>query len=200
MKSAVWPAVLTLNSSTLSIGVGITPVGGEPIWHPPTSPLGSLHSSPSSLPWCRPCRCVLTAIQSERALIFYRSSDGAVGLTPGCSTAKVPRRDQGGSESKAVPETVLPIVAFIVCSSAPAVSVTVTVVADRTELHLHVLGQLRADSTVAFVISNSEKPDFLNFIVYVLGARSKNVVPDVVRASRPCIACCFVDQRLRWRQ
>ena len=58
LKSAPWPATFTLNSSTLSAGVGITPVApaATPLLWLPRRPLGRRHSWSYRRSCCRPCR------------------------------------------------------------------------------------------------------------------------------------------------
>jgi hypothetical protein len=64
-----------------------------------------------------------------------------------------------------VPETVLPTVAFMVCSSARAVSVTVTVVETAPRFICMFSLSCVPTCTVASVTSSWAKPVFLNLIV-----------------------------------
>src|SRR5579862_5052890 len=110
-------------------------------------------------------------------------------VVPGCSVAKVDAsRPVLGSCSNSWCSIVAPTVEFIVCNSAPALSVTVTVIEVGPSFSCTFSVSAVATSTFAFAISVSAKPDFVNRMSYVPGSTLTNtyrpsVLVVVVRVS-----------------
>ncbi len=89
-----------------------------------------------------------------------------VGLTPGCSTASVETsRPMLGSSINAALVSVLPTVALVVCSSAPADAATSTVVVVEPTFSVELTVIVVPTSTFCALILKTVKPCLLTVTV-----------------------------------